>query len=137
MSTTPTGKNPFKLSEYSEGTLIQDTPTLRPLPQPKVHQSSYFESFITKMSPSEEMWQTYGDPTLGFLGRFLSKLFGGSKRDFNDVRIELERFLSCNLKLRFTAQHTEAVKFKAMVSLTMDKKPMRPKFKLKEYKPSF
>jgi hypothetical protein len=63
--------------------------------------------------------------------------FGKDQRDFNDFRVELERFFSCNLKLKFVAQHTQAVKFKAMVSLSIDKKPMRPKFKLKNYKPAF
>ena len=56
---------------------------------------------------------------------------------FNDVKLDLIRFFSCNLKLKLSIQHTRAVKFKAALSLTVDKKPLRPKFRLRKFSPSF
>jgi hypothetical protein len=56
---------------------------------------------------------------------------------FNDFRIELGKFLACNLDISFYVQHTNANRIKGGFKVSVNKKPHQPKLKVKSVRPKW
>jgi len=59
------------------------------------------------------------------------------EKAFNDYRIEVSKFLSCNLNIAVYVQHTEANTFKGGLKLSVNKKPHQPRLKVRGLRPKW
>lgn len=60
-----------------------------------------------------------------------------NERLLNDFRVDLRHYLSCNLEIGASVTHTEANKIKVGISVSVSRYPLRPKMRVKRFKPSW
>lgn len=55
----------------------------------------------------------------------------------NDFRIDLRHYLACNLEIGLSVTHTEANKVRGGITISASKYPLRPKMRVKRFKPKW
>ena len=59
------------------------------------------------------------------------------ERTLNDFRIDLRHYLACNLEIGLSVTHTEANKIRGGITVSASRYPLRPKMRVKRFKPKW